>query len=162
MNVIERVLEIDGRSWWRVAKDWLDVPYQLRRLKWAYQRVERGYSDKDLWNFGDFVVDVLARGLDDFRRRERRGVPACVFEYDESGNIKDEEAGHRRWEEILCQMSRGFAAADHLSADCDCPFIPGTLQVKKDFDFQKHREDYLPAWTRAFDLASEFLLGVWD
>ena len=39
------------------------IPLQF---KWAYQRVVRGYSDKDMWNSDRYIASILAGTLDWF------------------------------------------------------------------------------------------------
>lgn len=41
-----------------------DIPMGLvREIKWFYQRGTRGYSDRDLWSFDNYLADVISSGI---------------------------------------------------------------------------------------------------
>lgn len=46
--------------------------------KHYYQRAKRGYSDRDLWNFDAYLMDVITNGLTDFRNSKLHGHPVDV------------------------------------------------------------------------------------
>ncbi len=37
---------------------------QVRKPKWAWQRMRRGWSDRDVWSFDRYLAGVIAGGLD--------------------------------------------------------------------------------------------------
>ena len=42
-----------------------NIKYIPRMLKWAKQRIIRGYADCDVWNFDSFLATVISSGLRD-------------------------------------------------------------------------------------------------
>jgi hypothetical protein len=54
------------RSWygWRKNISWF-----FKSFKYAAQRAKRGYSDYDLYDFGDYVAGMIACGLEDFSNK---------------------------------------------------------------------------------------------
>jgi len=71
--------------------------HPILNLKIFLQRGLRGYSTWDLWNFGDYVVSLNARGLKDFKK-DCNGVPLP---------LKLNE-----WDDILDEMIRAFEIVD--------------------------------------------------
>ena len=41
----------------------LDIPYQFRKMKWAWQRATRGFGDDDLWNLDEHLKQHLIKTL---------------------------------------------------------------------------------------------------
>lgn len=42
-----------------------DFKRNIERFKYAWQRIDRGYSDMDLWNFDTYLQNVISGGLKD-------------------------------------------------------------------------------------------------
>lgn len=50
--------------YWAVRRFVRDLPYILHcKTKYAFQRASRGYADNDIWGFGDYLDEVLEKGL---------------------------------------------------------------------------------------------------
>ena len=41
----------------------LKIKKPFKHIKWAKQRLTRGYSDRDWWSIDDFIADVLSKAL---------------------------------------------------------------------------------------------------
>lgn len=135
--------------------DAFDLAYQCRRVKWTVQRARRGWSDRDLWNFGDHAVAVLRDGLAEFLKKGVNGVPGRLCVDAEGNETRPVNDAVTKWREILREMQEGFAAGEHVRWDCDCDF--STREAREAHDML-----WRPKWDRAFDLAKEWLLAVWD
>lgn len=57
------------RFWWQLRGRffWSNLVAQLHRPKWAWQRMRRGWSDRDAWSFDDYLSGVIAGGLRNIR-----------------------------------------------------------------------------------------------
>ena len=80
---------------------------------------DSGYSDslnfymandfysEECWNLDATLAALILPRLIHFRDN-RCGTPGCLFEYDEKGNILNEEEGCQKWEKILDKMIWAF------------------------------------------------------
>lgn len=99
-------------------------------LKYAYQRIKRGYCDADLWEIDGWFLTVVPDMLKQFSKT-RKGYPEILRRkyYEKNNNTLNityekficdcgEKAGEvcdREWTEILNQMSEGFETLNNLS-----------------------------------------------
>lgn len=79
--------------WWRVWDYFTSIP---RRLKWAWQRVYRGYDDTSYWELGDHLAGYIVRHLKSFK--ENSHAYPCNEE------VKNAE----HWDKILGEMIEGW------------------------------------------------------
>ena len=80
---------------------------------------DEGYSDslnfyltndfffEECWNLDATLSALILPRLIRFRDNHC-GTPGCLFEYDEKGNILNEEEGCQKWERILDKMIWAF------------------------------------------------------
>lgn len=146
--------------WWpiyRLAHDIWDWKYQLRRVKWRWQRSKKGYADEDLWGIGSVLLDLMERSLTEFRNIERMGVNS---QYIRKADQK------LPWEK---QLELGSARE---KADLD--YIISRLQihreVNEEYEMDKHGGG---DWEKAHQVADKALqealvkfgriaTGLWD
>ena len=57
-----------------------NIPYYLRHVKWSYQRVRYGFSDKDLWSFDHYLSNVIVRGLTRLKSLQHGYPTSCKSE----------------------------------------------------------------------------------
>jgi hypothetical protein len=110
------------RAYWVVRRFWtnhwlcnLDNVY--REVKFAYQRVTRGWDDRAVWSI-DYWLDGI---MPDMLRRlkvTKHGTPMTMFPTEaeyirEDGNPTDaaHDIASRRWDETLDKMIAGFEAS---------------------------------------------------
>lgn len=52
---------------WRIAGNWpRNVKYFFRTLKYAYQRITKGYCDSDLWSLDMYYAKLISTSLKEF------------------------------------------------------------------------------------------------
>lgn len=151
-----------GRRFPFSLKDLFDVSYQCRRVKWAYQRVTRGWSDDDCWNLGGTFARRMAEAMERFRQHCRTGVPGGLVE----GPDGDVDAAIPKWEAILAKIETGLRAAEHMTNDCEC-FIgafmePRTRPHPTREEYQQHDAKHRAEWEEGMDLLKEWQLAIWD
>lgn len=81
--------------WWHIRNN---TEYFFRSLKWAWQRVTRGYADTDLWNLDmylTYLLPAMFRSLAD----NGCGFPTDMDSYDE-------------WKNYLYKMAQHFENAN--------------------------------------------------
>jgi len=89
-------------TWWRYeTSQWIIRP----KIAYSYlQRARRGYSDRDTWSLGAYLVEVIAGSVERFAELTN-GHPA---------ELEPEE-----WDDILNQISGGIRSAVQRLNDLD-------------------------------------------
>ena len=75
----------------------------FRDIKHFIQRGRRGWADCDVWNFDDYLCDIIIAGIERLQK-DQLGCPSDFW--DESA--KNDEC--HRWIECLEEMKQGFMA----------------------------------------------------
>jgi hypothetical protein len=140
----------------RIVRDVLDLPYHFRRVKWAYQRATRGWSDSDCWDLGNTFSKRIAQAL---RRYQKNlsghpvglGAP-CTCEI--PGEPEDNCMAV--WASYVEAMAVGFEALEHVAGDCGCP------EVLDGTGLEKHRRFWEEQQRIGFEVAGEWFGAVWD
>ena len=74
----------------------LDFAKQLKReIKWAWQRMKRGYDDQIFWNFDHYLDQIIIKDLQ-WMLANRNGSPVL------EGWTEDD--CHEKWSEVLKEM----------------------------------------------------------
>lgn len=82
------------------SADPLDFAKQLKReIKWAWQRVKRGYDDQIFWNFDHYLDQIIIKDLQ-WMLKNRNGSPVL------EGWTEDD--CHEKWTQVLKEMLHYF------------------------------------------------------
>lgn len=95
-NRYDFVSEVKGKRFiipWRLPK------YLKRRLKWSWQRITRGFSERDIWSM-DAYLQILFPDMLQYLKDHRMGSPVCLNRTDEP----HDNSCHEEWDKILNQM----------------------------------------------------------
>jgi len=89
-----------------------------REIKWAYQRVVRGWDDTAVWSVDQWLDEMMPDILNTLKL-DKHGTPNSIFtknEMDENGNVSEEnhKKAHERWNNELDKMIAGFIASKKL------------------------------------------------
>jgi hypothetical protein len=132
--------------WW----NWLDM--LPRRIYWFFQRGKRGYADCDIWNFDDYLIDVISHGLRHLKQH-KEGIPPEIWKkYDKVNDLclEDKELGaSEEWNQILDKIIEGFDSAE----------------VMLEFGYELEHEEYMECERirrEGFDLFKEYFFNLWD
>lgn len=87
-------------------------------VKWAWQRVFRGWDDTAVWSVDHWLDEIMPDILNTLKL-EKYGTPNSIFtkdEMDEDGNVSEEnhKKAHDRWNKELDKMIAGFLASKKL------------------------------------------------
>ena len=136
---------------WVVLKDW---GYEI---KWAWQRIWRGWDDRVVWSIDYHLDEMLPVWLEQLIK-VKQGVPMMMF-HDEDmitegkyrGGIKDEamKLRSKEYDAILQKIADGFRMHRKL----------GDLEFKYDSPEEKAAE---AQFDEAFDLFHRFYETFWD
>lgn len=54
----------------------MDFKYNMRKIKWFFQKCKKGYSDRDLWNLDNWILHTLEKVINDFKIQNNHSYPA--------------------------------------------------------------------------------------
>jgi hypothetical protein len=97
----------------KTLRDW------LRKAKNFYQRGVRGYSDQDLWSFDAFLLDIMVRGLRDFKKNGLVGHPVDI--------------DMDKWERTIDNIADGLESGIKLM-DGDYKYKNKAQRLQKEFE----------------------------
>jgi hypothetical protein len=126
----------------------------FRKIKWAYQRATRGWSDSDSWDIRGYFESVVPPML----RKIAEDHAGCPGELYDSAMVNDE---CWRWKIILEEIAQGFEAAgqmDRLAHKWE-KTESGGYQMKYDEELNK---ELTKKMDRGLELFSKFYLNLWD
>lgn len=111
----------------------------LRYFKWLYQRLTRGFSDRQLWNLDYEIAKFLAPRLRAWREKGPLSVPAKLQD-------RDPEKGYREWVKILNKMIFAFESIH---------YDEGVMDIARD-------EETWAKVQEGLDLFREYYFDLWD
>lgn len=156
-------------------KEFLNISYQLRKVKWMYQRIKYGFSDRDLWSFDYYLSKVISRGL----RQLAVQAHGCPPEFYDKKKKGDECI---KWRQLLLTIAEGFEADIKLSDDevldyseADKLFTPENIKWGEDTPWSKKLREiknnpqskklikaYEKKRDKGFDLFKKHYNSFWD
>lgn len=74
----------------------------IYHVKWAWQRVFRGYDDRAEWGLCSYITDIALPVLR-YLKEEKNGIP--FIEYMQKKSFKSQE---KEWKKIISKMIRAF------------------------------------------------------
>lgn len=124
-------LKITLRIHWWLAKHGPSAT--ARNIKYFWQRGKRGWSDRDIWGFDDYLATVIRDGVAELNRT-KHGWPGEPMTFEE-------------WGQILTEISDGMQA--HLDmmdpVNTDRAELP-SLETKRDLGFTHLAEHFGSLW----------------
>lgn len=111
---------IRTRVYWAIRRFWCNHwlcnwDTNFRKVKWAYQRVVRGWDDTAVWSI-DYWLDEKMPDMLRKLKEDKHGVPMSMFDdlpMNEHGyhDEPEMEIASKRWDEVLDKMIAGFEAS---------------------------------------------------
>lgn len=139
---------------------WYDeIKLFFKSIKWAFQRMKRGYSDEDCWAIDYYLCEILPPML-----RSLKDSSGCPTEYYQVKEWKSEERNPNciKWHEALEEMAQGFEAGIELNEVNYMDEIIENGKVKSyKYNKQKH-EELKSKLNKGLKLFSENFLSLWD
>jgi hypothetical protein len=84
-------------------------------LKYAWQRLLRGWDERASWDITDYLGDLIPQLARDLIRYGH-GAPVSMFDgspFEEHSRVEKDEA-KRKWDDILEEIASGFEAARRI------------------------------------------------
>lgn len=138
---------------WNIIYYWEEFLLLFKEPKYAWQRVNRGYSDRDLWN----VDYALIRIIPPMVRSLKGGIshPGSLCE-----EGKSVEEGNADWQIILEKIARGFEAAGEIG---EMKFMhKENDKVEYDDEAKKVEQKMKDEMNEGFKLFHKHFFGLWD
>ena len=120
------------------------IKYFFISLKWAYQRVKKGYCERDLSEVKDWFFEIMPEMLNEIKKEKSRIPMECYqeaivamgldpVEYWDAYNIEVEELAARKWDEILSQIAFLLGEATYDTCTKKNPFEDEFHRIRKEF-----------------------------
>jgi len=155
----------DYRASYALTRPWKILRYWKNEVRFAWQRVLRGWDDKATWHVGYYLAETLP-GIIRQLKEEGDGVPIRMYEgeeglpfsekqlgsIDKNGNYVETEEDKKaleKWNKILDEIADGF--------DAYIKFDESTHWGKS----PEEDENYVK-FQRALDLLKEYYEDLWD
>ena len=133
---------------------WLLVEGAFLEIKWAWQRVFRGWDDRVVWSIDYYLAENIPMWLKQLKETNS-GVPTTMFKpedyIDENYNVSKEtmERGGNEFNAILDEIILGFNMYIDM-ADLNIPYnTPKYKEAEKIFE-------------KGFELLQEHFSSLWD
>lgn len=114
-----------------------DIKYWFKKLFWRYERSKYGYARCDLWNFCDYLDNIVIKGLTDLRDNSH-GYP-CLENMDEE-----------KWKETLSTIIELFSTPE-----------PEILWIDFETSMKQYKE-YKARKMRGRKLLIKYWDNLWD
>ena len=136
-------------------RPWIAVEYCYREIRWAWQRVFRGWDDRVTWGIDSYLAEILPQWIA-MLKKYKQGIPFDMFpeEYLMQNDVdkKIEKEASEKFDAILDKISLGFKSYMTLT--------------NLDYDFKNKDKKEEKALTQnfdeGFDLFKKHFGSLWD
>jgi hypothetical protein len=126
----------------------------FKEIKWFIQRGRRGYSDRDIWSFHDYLCDIMPPILRKLSKNSC-GCPSDLWDKE----IRNNEC--HKWLEILETMAQGFESAQSISNMSYYNTIKTENGYTREIDSEKVKL-LTEKYENGMDLFRKYFLSLWD
>jgi len=138
------------RPWYAITHPWVIAGYWILEIKWAYQRVFRGWDERVVWSIDTY----LATNIPSWMRALKNSVGTPMemfadFKFDSNYNYykEDTEKAEQKWRSILEQIASGFEAYTEL---------------QEHYTEDVYQEELISKYETGFDLFRKHFGDFWD
>jgi len=135
-----------------LTRPWKPIRECFQEVKWAWQRVFKGYDDRATWGIDSYLADLIPKLASELKENNI-GTPFDMwdgmvpvdncFNYSE----EDDKVAETKWREILEKIAEGFKSYSELDVfDKDNP----------EFEIFKAK------FEEGFDLFRKYFGHLWD
>jgi len=144
----------------------LKLPF--KKIKWAYQRVKKGYSDWDLGDMDIWFLETIPKMLKDFKDKNN-AIPTSMFEeyldaHKDQDDYLDDEAEKTaiaQWNKTLDRMIYCFNEANEDKCSKRNEYDYKTekeAHLNKEKEITLYREEMLK---EGFELFRKYFHNLW-
>lgn len=126
----------------------------FKNIKYFIQRGKNGVADCDMWNFHDYLCEIIPPAL----RKLAHNNFGCPSEFWEADARNDE---CHKWSEALETMAQGFEAAQSISNMSYYNTIKTENGYTREIDNEKVKL-LTEKYENGMDLFRKYFLSLWD
>ncbi|MBR6383637.1 MAG: hypothetical protein IKS56_06590 [Lachnospiraceae bacterium] len=110
------------------------IKHFIRCIKWSAQRITRGYSDPDVWEFNSYLQHLIPDMLQHLKDN-RMGSPGFLGEnYINEEGILVNDTCHSEWDKILDKMIFLWRESEESTCSKKNPFEEEFMKAFKEFE----------------------------
>lgn len=139
-------------AYYTLTHPWLILEYWKNHIKWAWQRVFRGWDDRAVWSIDYYFANTLPQMIR-MLKEKKIGIPVQMFD-EEPYEVENKCLGYNnddmaiaeaKWDKILDEIADGFEAYKNID---DVPFLEREKAYKEFFDgpFELFKKYYVNLW----------------
>ena len=116
----------------------------FNKVKWAYQRLTRGWDDRAVWDMDYYLAELIPQLVKELKEKGQ-GFPSEMIPGDASGEITEEmeKAGREKWGGILDSIIEGFEEYNQVR---NCVMHPDYKMVKFEKGFKLFKKHFSSLW----------------
>ena len=151
---LERNRAIYINIYWSIKRFVNDIPYNIRKIKWFWQRGCRGYADCDIWDMCNYLAKIILPMLKQLKGTTH-GYPCDLTE--------------KKWDKLLDEMIVGFEAVKRV---CDDEYVdkfqPDWFEnnekiTKESMDkCAKEIKQDIKIFNKMMPIFTKYFFGLWD
>lgn len=141
-----------GYNWkYLLTHPWVLIGAISQEIKFAWQRVFRGWDDKAVWDIDHYLANLISQLVKELKELER-GVPTEMFEeedWDEKNFCYKDGAMEKavaKWELILDEIADGFIYYRENIYDSFTNEEIEELQRRLDNSIDLMKKHYMSLW----------------
>ena len=165
------------RFWWKIEKMWEAPGIWYGKLIEFIQRGKRGYSDKDFWELGWYLSEIIPPMLKQLKASSFRGMPndlldkhcknngvtAEIYSSDAPDELveKIENEVCKEYDEIFDEMIWSFETALKVWNDDKMIYSEGySDEFKEKYNVMTKEE--MDRMKKGFDYFRDYFFNLWD
>ncbi len=145
---------------WTLRRPWELPCYFFKNIQYSFQRIVKGYCNRDLWNIDDWFMSVMPDMLKEFKAG-KHGAPCCLgTEYLNEDGILCNDTCHEEWDRILDEMIYWFQEMNEETCQRKNEYNIDDVQY---YDKERELETYRELCKeKGFLLFSKWFYHLWD
>ena len=107
----------DYRPRYYLTHPWILFDELYLEIKWAWQRIFRGWDDRVIWGLDSYLCEYMPVWLRKLKKKQ--GCPLEMYSDPYKTSYSDEEfkEAQKRWHNLLEEIAEGFEAGKHYIED---------------------------------------------
>lgn len=147
---------------WRIRHPWKLLRFVFLNMKYSWQRITKGYCDKDSWNIDRWFMDIMPNMLQQFKEN-RNGSPGILgTDYVDADGIRCNDTCHEEWDKILDEMIFLFKEMNEETCKRKNPYEDEDVEnnfYEAEKELDRYREN---CKNQAFTLFAKWFFYLWD
>jgi hypothetical protein len=145
----------DYSPYYTLFHPWVVFSYWYRNIRWAWQRVFRGWDDRISWSVDYYLAKNLPLWIKQLKE-DGHGIPTVMWEdsdFDKNNNYattpESDKKAEEKWDNILDQIILGFETYQQMQDEVIWENNPKYFEMNKKFE-------------NGFDLLKKYFGNLWD